>query len=95
MTEPLRIVLRQSWSRQFSDSNATIHAIAALGGLWRLSLAARIYAKDLARFVVPLAGAQSLPIIELLGLLHNSPVERLKRADIVRIKLGKSPDLLC
>jgi hypothetical protein len=33
--------------------------------------------------------------IELLGLLHDSPVERLKRADIVRKKLGKSPDLLC
>jgi hypothetical protein len=33
--------------------------------------------------------------IELLGLLHDSSVERLKRPDIVRIKLGKSLDLLC
>jgi len=28
--------------RQFTDSNAAIHTIVALGGLWRLSLAARI-----------------------------------------------------
>ena len=31
----------------------------------------------------------------LLTFLHDAPVERLKRADIVRIKLGERVDLFC
>jgi len=31
--------------RQFTDSDAAIHTIAALGGIWRLSAAARIVPK--------------------------------------------------
>ncbi len=55
MTEPLRIVLRQledpatflvlDQGRQFTDSNAAIHTIAALGGIWRFADAARVVPK--------------------------------------------------
>ena len=36
-----------------------------------------------------------ISIDELLTLLHDASVERLKRPDIVRIKLGERVDLLC
>ena len=54
--------------------------------------------RDLERNLPAISSRQNYPLhshVESLTLLHDAPIERLKRTDVVRIELGERVDLLC